>query len=129
MILADTSAGVDYLLGQNPKMQKRLAQAQIVMHPMIVAEISLGSLNNRRKRLQEMEALLEVRATKLAGVRHMVDAHLLASCLITPKPSSGPATAKWSESPTRSQSPSICPETIDSAHLLNSSLSAKPLPL
>jgi len=84
MILADTSVWVDYLLGQNPKMQKRLAQAQIVMHPMIVAEISLGSLNNRRKRLQEMEALLEVRAAKPARVRHMVEAHLLASCLITP---------------------------------------------
>jgi predicted nucleic acid-binding protein len=97
VILADTSIWVDYLRGGNPEMEKILSQGQIVMHPFIVAEIALGSLRNRRKRLEELEALLEVRVAQLGEVRHMIesralyakgigltDAHLLASCLMTP---------------------------------------------
>jgi hypothetical protein len=101
MILADTSIWVDYLRSRNPErnaeMEKRLRRGQIVMHPFIVAEIALGSLRNRRQRLEEMEALLEVRVAQLNEVRHMIeahalyskgigltDAHLIASCLLTP---------------------------------------------
>jgi|ERR1035438_8596612 predicted nucleic acid-binding protein len=97
MILADTSIWVDHLRGRNPEMEKRLGMGQIVMHPFIVAEIALGSLHNRRELLDEMEALLEVRVAQLNEVRHMIeahtlyskgigltDAHLIASCLMTP---------------------------------------------
>jgi predicted nucleic acid-binding protein len=97
VILADTSIWVDYLRGGNPQMEKSLILGQIVMHPFIVAEIALGSLRNRRQRLDELEALLEVKVARLREVRHMietralyskgislVDAHLLASCLMTP---------------------------------------------
>lgn len=97
MILADTSIWVDYLRGGNPRMEKSLSQGQIVTHPFIVAEIALGSLRNRRQRLDELEALLEVKVARLGEVRHMietralyskgislVDAHLLASCLMAP---------------------------------------------
>jgi hypothetical protein len=97
MILADTSIWVDYLRSGNPEMARLLGDGQIVTHPFIVAEIALGSLHNRRKRLEEMEALLEVRVAQLNEVRHMIeahslyskgigltDAHLIASCLLTP---------------------------------------------
>ena len=97
MILADTSIWVDYLRSRNPEMQRRLSRGQIAMHPFIVAELALGSLHNRRKRLDDMEALLEVRVAQLNEVRHMIeahalyskgigltDAHLIASCLMTP---------------------------------------------
>ena len=97
MILADTSIWVDYFRRRNPEMEKRLSRGQIVMHPFIVAEIALGSLHNRRKRLDEMESLLEVKVAQLQEVRHMIeahslyskgigltDAHLIASCLMTP---------------------------------------------
>jgi hypothetical protein len=97
MILADTSIWVDHLRGQCPEMARLLSKGQIAMHPFIVAEISLGSLHNRRKRLAEMEALLEVRVAQLDEVRYMIeahtlyskgigltDAHLIASCLLTP---------------------------------------------
>ena len=101
MILADTSIWVDYLRGRNlrsnPEMEERLSRGQIVMHPFIVAEIALGSLHNRRKILDEMESLLEVKVAQLHEVRHMIeahslyskgigltDAHLIASCLMTP---------------------------------------------
>jgi len=97
VILADTSIWVDYLRSRNPEMEERLSRGQIVMHPFIVAEIALGSLHNRRKRLDEMESLLEVKVAQLHEVRHMIeahtlyskgigltDAHLIASCLMTP---------------------------------------------
>ena len=97
MILADTSIWVDFLRSRNPEMEERLNRGQIVMHPFIVAEIALGSLHNRRKRLDEMESLLEVKVAQLQEVRHMIeahslyskgigltDAHLIASCLMTP---------------------------------------------
>jgi predicted nucleic acid-binding protein len=97
MILADTSIWVDYFRRRNPEMEKRLSRGQIVMHPFVVAEIALGSLHNRRKRLEEMEALLGVKVAQLNEVRHMIeahtlyskgigltDAHLIASCLMTP---------------------------------------------
>jgi hypothetical protein len=105
VILADTSIWVDYLRGRsldrsprsNPAMEERLRSGQIVMHPFIVAEIALGSLHNRRKILDEMESLLEVKVAQLHEVRHMIeahslyskgigltDAHLIATCLMTP---------------------------------------------
>jgi predicted nucleic acid-binding protein len=97
MILADTSIWVDHLRNRNREMEKCLSRGQIVMHPFIIAEISLGSLHNRQKTLDDMEALLEVRVAALNEVRHMIeahslyskgigltDAHLIASCLMTP---------------------------------------------
>lgn len=97
MILADTSIWVDYLRSANPEMEQRLADGRIVIHPFIVADIALGSLRNRRKVMNGMEALLEVRVAQLSEVRHMIEAHslyskgigltdvhLIASCLLTP---------------------------------------------
>jgi|ERR1035441_1368270 predicted nucleic acid-binding protein len=97
MILADTSIWVEYLRHNSSEMGIRLSNGQIVMHPFIVAEIALGSLHNRRKILEGMESLLEVKVAKLNEVRHMIeahalyskgigltDAHLIASCLMTP---------------------------------------------
>lgn len=96
MILADTSIWVDHLRNRDPEMERRLGSGQILMHPFIVAEISLGSLRQRKETLGNMEALLEVRVAALQEVRHMIethalyakgigltDAHLIASCRIT----------------------------------------------
>jgi predicted nucleic acid-binding protein len=97
MILADTSVWVDYLRNGSTEMENRVGRGQIAMHPFIVAEIALGSLRNRQRVVDEMEALLEVRVAQLSEVRHMIeahtlyskgigltDAHLIASCLLTP---------------------------------------------
>jgi hypothetical protein len=96
VILADTSVWVDHLRSRNPEMEVRLGSGEIVMHPFIVAELALGSLHDRRRKLDDLEALLEVKVAQLSEVRHMIeaqtlyskgigltDAHLIASCLIT----------------------------------------------
>lgn len=97
MILADTSIWIDYLRGGNAEMEKRLGAGQIAMHPFIVGEIALGSLRRREKLLEELDALQQVTMAESSEVRHMiearelysrgiglVDAHLIASCLMTP---------------------------------------------
>ncbi|MGA2339432.1 MAG: type II toxin-antitoxin system VapC family toxin [Terracidiphilus sp.] len=97
MILADTSVWIDHLRAGNPRMQELLDGEQIIMHPMIVAELGLGSLRQRAKTLAELDGLLEVKTAQLSKVRRMIevqrlygkgigliDAHLVASCLITP---------------------------------------------
>jgi predicted nucleic acid-binding protein len=97
VILADTSIWVDYFRGKNTEMKERLLTGQIAMHPFIVAEIALGSLHDRRRKPDDLESLLEVKVAQLSEVRHMIeahsfyskgigltDAHLIASCLMTP---------------------------------------------
>jgi predicted nucleic acid-binding protein len=97
VILADTSVWVDHFRNRDPEMEKYLTRGQILMHPFIVAELSLGSLRNRQGTLGAMESLLEVKVAALSEVRHMIeahalyskgigltDAHFIASCLITP---------------------------------------------
>ncbi len=67
------------------------------MHPFVVAEIALGSLRNRRRTLEPLEGLRQVRIAEIGEVRRMIeahvlysrgigliDAHLIASCLLTP---------------------------------------------
>ena len=96
MILADTSIWIDHIRASNPEMEKLLSEAQILMHPFIVAEIALGSLKNRRKKLADLDMLFSVRVARQSEVRHMIeahtlyakgiglmDAHLVASCLLT----------------------------------------------
>lgn len=97
MILADTSVWVDHLRHDNLELEKHLSNGQIVMHPFIVAELALGSLHNRQKLLDELDSLLQVKVAQLVEVRHLIetyslfskgigltDAHLVASCMITP---------------------------------------------
>ncbi len=97
MILADTSVWIDYLRGHKPEMLPLLVAGKVVMHPCIVAEVALGSLKNRNRTFALMESLWQVNVAELHEVRHMIeahslysngigltDAHLIASCLITP---------------------------------------------
>jgi hypothetical protein len=78
-------------------MRKQLANGQIVMHPFVVAELALVSPHDREKTLADLDGLAQVNVARLSEVRQMIeahslyasgigltDAHLIASCLITP---------------------------------------------
>ncbi len=97
MILADTTVWIDHLRSSDPEMNRLLRNGSIAMHPFIVAEISLGSLRDRRKTLAQLDELFRVNVANLDEVRllieshalysrgiGLIDAHLAASCLITP---------------------------------------------
>ena len=97
MILADTTVWIGHLRALNPQMENLLTRGKIVMHPFVVAEIALGSLKNRRQKLGAMDMLRKVKVAQMSEVRRMIeanglyakgigliDAHLIASCLLTP---------------------------------------------
>jgi hypothetical protein len=97
VILADTTIWIDQLRRADPQMQRLLAGGQVIVHPFVVAELALGSLHDRGRTLAELDGLLKVNVAELSEVRHMIearglysrgigltDAHLVASCLITP---------------------------------------------
>ena len=97
MILADTSIWIDFLRGRQPQMQAMLQSGRVLMHPFVIAEISLGSLKHRKRTFALMESILQVKVAELGEIRHMIeayslyskgigltDAHLIASCLLTP---------------------------------------------
>lgn len=78
-------------------MSKQLNQGQILIHSFIVAELALGSMQNRSRALSLLELLPQVRMAQMSEVRTMIearrlyglgigliDAHLIASILIQP---------------------------------------------
>jgi predicted nucleic acid-binding protein len=97
LILADTSVWIDHLRSGNKELRKHLDQGQIVIHPFIVAELALGSLQERAKTLALLDHLPQVRVAQMREVRLMIearrlyslgigltDAHLIASVYINP---------------------------------------------
>jgi predicted nucleic acid-binding protein len=97
VILADTSIWVDHLRSGNADLAARLRANAIVCHPMVVAEIALGSLKARTRVLglldglatlpvaepDEIRRMIEIRSIHGRGIGY-VDAALLASCLLVP---------------------------------------------
>jgi len=97
MILADTTIWIDHFRGQNEAMRRQLDQGGIVIHPFIIGELALGSLRERSRTLEWLEMLPQVRVAQLGEVRGLIearalhsrgigliDAHLIASCLLDP---------------------------------------------
>jgi hypothetical protein len=97
VILADTSIWIDHFRTPNPQMANLLSRGEIAMHPCVVAEIALGSMKDRQQKLWAMDLLRKVKIAQLSEVRRMIeahalyskgigltDAHLAASCLLTP---------------------------------------------
>ena len=97
MILADTSVWVEHFRSGNDELRKLLSSRRVVMHPMIVAELALGSLRDRTRTLAFLDLLPQVRVAQLGEVRKMIearflysqgivliDAHLIASVFLNP---------------------------------------------
>ena len=103
MILADTSVWVDHFRKKDAELSRQLQHSFILIHPFIVAELALGNLPSRQKALADLDLLPGCKVAQLSEVRGMiesrslhrqgiglVDAHLIASALITPN------TVLWS---------------------------------
>src|SRR4051812_40231378 len=78
-------------------MSKQLQQGSIVIHPFVIAELALGSLQQRAKTLALLDLLPQVRVAQLNEVRRMIearrlyslgigltDAHLIAAVFLNP---------------------------------------------
>jgi predicted nucleic acid-binding protein len=102
VILADTSVWVDHLRNRDSVLSRLLLGGQIVMHPFIVGELSLGILKERDLVISALQYLprvatatdeevlrfIDACALPGAGIGY-VDAHLLAAARLTP------GTALW----------------------------------
>jgi predicted nucleic acid-binding protein len=97
MILADTSIWVEYFRSGLGEMHNQLTRRNILMHPVIAAELALGSLRDRTRTLAFLDFLPQARVAQLSEVRQMVeartlysqgigltDAHLIASIFLNP---------------------------------------------
>jgi predicted nucleic acid-binding protein len=78
-------------------MRQHLNRGQIVIHPFVTADLALGSLRDRTKTLALLDLLPPVRVAQQNEVRSLIesrrlyglgigviDAHLIASVLISP---------------------------------------------
>ncbi len=59
MILVDTSIWIDHLYTPDPRLAVLLERVQVGVHPMIVAELALGSIARRAEMLALLGELLE----------------------------------------------------------------------
>jgi predicted nucleic acid-binding protein len=97
MILVDTLVWMDHFRNGNERLSHLLLDQQVVTHPMIIGELACGTLRNRAEVIQLLENLPKAVQATHAEVLHMieerklmgkgigyVDAHLLASTLLTP---------------------------------------------
>ncbi|MEK6813229.1 MAG: type II toxin-antitoxin system VapC family toxin [Nitrospirota bacterium] len=96
MVLVDTSIWISHLREGNVHLRELLLDGAVLCHPSVVGEISLGHLRNRNEVLSLLQALprakavendellsfIETRRLMGTGVG-LVDAHLLASALLT----------------------------------------------
>ena len=97
MILADTSVWVDHFRKRDAALYEQLQRNNIFTHPFIVTELVLGNLPDRQNAIASLDRLPMVKVAQLHEVRRLieahslfrrglgfVDAHLIASTLITP---------------------------------------------
>lgn len=97
MILADTSVWIDHLRASNTALSALLANGRVITHPFVIGEICLGSLRQRQTIVDELNSLRRaasatdeevmslVERHALAGTGiGWIDAHLIASTLLTP---------------------------------------------
>jgi predicted nucleic acid-binding protein len=97
MILVDTSIWIDHLHRPKPSLVEALSLSLVVQHPMVIGELAVGSVRDRTEFLRLLVDLPAVQVAShdevmVAVERHrlygrglsLVDAHLVASLLLTP---------------------------------------------
>jgi predicted nucleic acid-binding protein len=97
VILVDTSIWIDHLHQSDAELADLLDASEVVVHPMVIGELSLGSIKRRREFLALLHSLKSSPVASNDEVRHLVsgrrlhglglslvDAHLVASTCLDP---------------------------------------------
>jgi predicted nucleic acid-binding protein len=95
----DTSVWIDHLRRGNDRLRSLLEEGEVLCHPFIIGELALGNLRNRSGVLSLLDALPQAVMAEHGEVMRFtdeqrlmgrglgyVDAHLLASALLTGAP-------------------------------------------
>ena len=96
MILPDSSIWIDHLAKADPFLVELLAGGRVAGHPLVTAEVMLGSLATRARTESQLDSLYQIAPASIAQTRTLVesrrlwsggigyvDANLLASALLT----------------------------------------------
>jgi predicted nucleic acid-binding protein len=96
MILIDTSVWIDHLRNGDSRLKSMLVDGQVLTHPFVIGEISLGNLRQRKmvlrsltnlpvaKSARDEEVLAFVESNTLAGLGiGYIDVHLLVSARLS----------------------------------------------
>lgn len=97
MILVDTSVWIDHLRQRDLELERLLNAAQVLAHPFVIGELSLGTLRNRKAILGALQDLPQACTATDAEVMSFIDreelyglgigyidAHLLAATRLSP---------------------------------------------
>lgn len=97
-LLADSSLWIDHIRAPNEALGLALGENRVLVHPFVIGEIAMGSIASRTAvlaalvelrqavRAEDDEVLALVERHSLSGTGlGWVDAHLLASALLTPE--------------------------------------------
>ena len=79
-ILADSSIWIDHINQGDDDLAALLKRRRILLHPMIIGEIALGSIANRSTIIEELGELPQGRVVAHAEVMAMVEWQKLHSC-------------------------------------------------
>jgi predicted nucleic acid-binding protein len=79
-IIADSSIWIDHINKGDSDLGRLLRRRRIVLHPMIVGEVALGSIARREVVLRELSALPQAKPALHAEVMAMIDWLKLFSC-------------------------------------------------
>lgn len=91
-IIVDTSIWIDHINQGHAELAAQLRRRRVLIHPMVVGEVALGSISNRQAVLEELRAMPQALAASHGEVMAMiewlklhetrigyVDVHLLAA--------------------------------------------------
>lgn len=76
-VLADTSIWIDHIAGKATPLVDLLKAKRVSLHPLIIGEIAMGSLRNRKLLIDELQNLPKVHVASNAEVMAMVEWHKL----------------------------------------------------
>jgi predicted nucleic acid-binding protein len=97
MVLVDTSIWIDHLNKPTATLAMLLANRDVLIHPLVIGEIAMGSLKGRTQFLRYLQKLPKAQAARDAEVLSFIeaealyslgigyiDAHLLAASRLVP---------------------------------------------
>jgi len=79
MILADTSIWINHWMVTNLNFARLLAEQQVAMHPLVLGELAMGSLKDRRRTLADLKDFYTVQQVPHDEVLALIERHRLFS--------------------------------------------------
>jgi predicted nucleic acid-binding protein len=79
VIIADTTIWIDHLRSSDPTLARLAAGAELLMHPFVVGELTLGSITKRAERLREWSDLPSAKVLRHDDILKFIESNRLFS--------------------------------------------------